>query len=101
MEDLDIFRKRLLYLSQHRGLWELDYLLGKFAQNHIGSMDYEALNQFESFLSFSDQDLYGWFFENKPTPQNVPQSFIEAIQKEQKSGVFKNILSPEALALYM
>ncbi len=93
MEDLEIFKKRLLYISQHRGLRELDYLLGKFAQNHIESMDYETLQQFEVLLSFSDQDLYGWFFENKPAPQIVPQFFIKLIQKESKSEESKNILS--------
>lgn len=93
MEDLEIFKKRLLYLSQHRGLRELDYLLGKFAQNHIESMDYETLKQFEGVLSSSDQDLYGWFFENKPPHQNIPQFFIKLIQKESKNEESKNILS--------
>jgi len=93
MEDVDTLKKRLLYLSQHRGMQELDCLLGGFAQNYIESMDDETLKQFEDLLSFSDQDLYGAFFEKKPIHQSSSQSLIIAIQNDQKNGGLKIMLS--------
>ena len=47
-------------------------------------MDYETLKQFEDLIAFSDQDLYGWFFEKKSIPPNAPGFLIKAIQEEEK-----------------
>lgn len=81
MEKLEVLRKRLLYQSQHRGLREMDLLLGKFAQKYIGTMRHEELKQFETLLGFPDQDLYSWFFEKMPIPQDAPASIIKMIQQ--------------------
>ena len=62
MEDLELLRKRLLYQSQHRGMREMDLLVGHFAERHISSMNEEELKQFESLLALSDDDLYGSSF---------------------------------------
>lgn len=79
MENLKILRKRLLYQSHHRGMQEMDWLLGKFAQTHIESMGNTELQQFESLLAFSDQDLYQWFFEKAPAPQEAAPALIKAL----------------------
>mgnify|MGYP001362495316 FL=1 len=81
MEDLEILRKRLLYQSQHRGMREMDFLLGGFAQNHLNLMSLNEIKQFEILLAFPDQDLYGWFFEEIPFPQNAPSFIIKMIQE--------------------
>ena len=80
MENLEILRKRLLYQSQHRGMREMDMLLGGFAQQHIESMTREELKQFETLIALPDQALFGWFFEKMAIPQDVPSSFIKKIQ---------------------
>ncbi|HUX79265.1 MAG TPA: succinate dehydrogenase assembly factor 2 [Alphaproteobacteria bacterium] len=79
MNDLDILRKRLLYQSQHRGMREMDWLLGGFAEKYIGTMSDDELQQFEALLTFPDQDLYGWFFEKLRVPEHVPRALITKI----------------------
>ena len=79
MEKLDILRKRLLYQSQHRGMKEMDVMLGGFAERILHHMTHEELLQFEELLAFPDQDLYGWFFEGVPIPENTPQILIERL----------------------
>ncbi|OJW51022.1 MAG: hypothetical protein BGO67_11850 [Alphaproteobacteria bacterium 41-28] len=79
MNDIEILKKRLLYQSQHRGMREMDWLLGGFAQKHIGTMLPEELYQFEALLTFLDQELYGWFFEKMPIPEHAPQDLITKI----------------------
>jgi len=81
MKNLEVLRKRLLYQSQHRGMREMDLLLGGFAQKHITSMNSEELTQFETLLTFSDQDLYGLFFGKEPIPKGAPSFIIKTIQK--------------------
>ena len=35
MNNIDIFKKKILYLSQHRGIKEMDLLLGNFVKKYI------------------------------------------------------------------
>jgi len=81
MENLKILRKRLLYQSQHRGMREMDFVLGGYSQKYIESMSHDELIQFEALLAFPDQELYGWFFEKMPLPQDAPSSLIKLIQQ--------------------
>lgn len=63
MKRHQLLKKRLLYQSQHRGLKELDLLLGPFAKEFVNMMKEKELKQFETLLSFPDSILYSWFFE--------------------------------------
>jgi antitoxin CptB len=79
-ESLQTLRKRLLYQSQHRGMKEMDLLLGGFAQNHLTSMMNEDLKHFESLLAIPDQILYGCFFDKDPFPDHAPKGLMLRIQ---------------------
>ncbi len=79
MEDTEVLRKRLLYQSQHRGMREMDWLLGGFAQKYAKSMSLKELREFEALLAFSDQDLYGWFFEKMPIPDHTLSALMTKI----------------------
>jgi antitoxin CptB len=85
MEKIDLLRKRLYYQSQHRGMKEMDLILGGFAQQFLDHMSYEELLQFQDLLAFPDQNLYGWLFEKAPLPENVPQKLIGMIDNFIKS----------------
>ncbi len=79
MEKIDTLKKRLLYQSQHRGLKEMDMLLGGFAERSIQGMNNEELLEFEDLLAFPDQDLYSWFFEGVPLPEYVSRHLMKRI----------------------
>ena len=79
MEKIDTLRKRLLYHSQHRGIKEMDMILGGFAEQSLQTMSHKELLQFKDLLAFPDQDLYSWFFERAPIPENAPRELIEII----------------------
>lgn len=78
MEDLSNFRKRLLYQSQHRGMREMDFLLGAFAER-AQTMGRSELEEFEFLLSFPDQILYSLFFDDGPLPEGVSKSLVEEV----------------------
>jgi len=80
MENLEILRKRLLYQSQHRGMREMDFILGRFAQNHLSSLSFEELKLFEELLAFPDQTLYACFFEKVSFPSLEFNPIIDAIR---------------------
>lgn len=79
MEEIDILRKRLLYQSQHRGMKEMDVILGDFAEQALQTMTEEELVQFEDILAFPDQEVYGWFFEGLPHPEEISAPLLERI----------------------
>lgn len=83
MENLSIYRKRLLYQSQHRGMREMDLLLGKFGKKVL-SMEQAELEAFEFLLSFPDQTLYSLFFDNGPLPEGVSKSLVNELHRFKK-----------------
>jgi antitoxin CptB len=84
MEPLEIFRKRLLYQSQHRGMREMDLLLGEFGKKAL-SMDRAELDTFEFLLSFPDQTLYALFFDNGPLPEGASKSLVNELHRFKKT----------------
>lgn len=57
-EGLDPRRKRLLFRCWHRGTREMDLLLGRFADAHIGDLSETEVDQLEQLIEASDPDLY-------------------------------------------
>jgi antitoxin CptB len=65
---LDPRRKRMLYLSQHRGTKETDLMLGGFAERHLGTLSDAQLERFERLLQAPDGDLFDWITGRLPPP---------------------------------
>jgi antitoxin CptB len=53
-------RQRLLFRSRHRGMRELDRLMGSFAEVHVPAFTPEQLAQFEAILELNDPDMFNW-----------------------------------------
>lgn len=65
-EGLDIRRRRLLYHSWHRGMREMDLIIGRFADAVIGSLSEDEVDAFEHLSAASDHDLYAWISGDRP-----------------------------------
>ncbi len=64
----DRSRERLRFRSWHRGTREMDLLLGRFADAHIGSFTPAQLADYDVLLQQNDPDLYDWILEKKIPP---------------------------------
>jgi len=65
--DLDPRRRKALFRSWHRGMREMDLLLGQFADAKIAGMSEADLAVFEALLDeVADRDLLAWFTGEKP-----------------------------------
>ncbi len=78
-DDMDIRRKRLIYRANHRGTKEMDILIGGFANEALGRLTPEELDQFESLLEVPDQDLYGMIVADAPVPPALDHAVMRAI----------------------
>ena len=57
---LDVRRKQILYRSWHRGMREMDLIMGRFADAEIGTLPEAELAEFERLIDAIDRDLFAW-----------------------------------------
>lgn len=67
-EGLDERRRRALFRARHRGLREMDVLLGRFADAHLARLSDEDLGDFERLMDAPDVDVFSWMTGPGPTP---------------------------------
>lgn len=67
-QDRDPRCKRILFRCWHRGMKEMDLLLGGFANAEIDHLSEDELLELEHLLTAPDQDLYAWMTGRKPLP---------------------------------
>ncbi|MCO5065623.1 MAG: succinate dehydrogenase assembly factor 2 [Rhizobiaceae bacterium] len=79
-DGLDARRKRLLFRSWHRGMRELDLILGPFADAEIGGLTDAELEQYELLLTINDTELLPWLMGEQPIPANVDAAIVNRIR---------------------
>ena len=57
---LDTQRRRLLFRAWHRGMRELDLIMGRFAESTIGQLTADELMHFEQLMEVPDRELLAW-----------------------------------------
>jgi antitoxin CptB len=59
-QELDVRRRRLLFRAWHRGMRELDLIMGRFADSAIGQLTADELVAFEDLMQVPDRELLAW-----------------------------------------
>jgi antitoxin CptB len=77
---LDVRRRQILYRSWHRGMREMDLIMGRFADAEIGELSEEDLAEFERLIEVTDRDLLGWITGEIETPQNYNTSLFRRLK---------------------
>src|SRR5262249_6730994 len=60
-EGLDLRRRKLLFRSWHRGMREMDLIMGRFADATVQQLTQEELAEFEQLMEGPDRELLAWF----------------------------------------
>ena len=81
MNELEIFKKRLIYRSTYRGTKEMDILLSKFVKKYIDEFDEIQLNELDRFLDFEDNVILDYYLHG---------IIKKNIDKNKISKLFKN-----------
>ena len=62
----------------------MDFLMGRFADTVLETLDDEQLQRFEALLELPDPDVYAWVLGQKPVPEtqrsDVLDLFLEMIK---------------------
>lgn len=78
-DDLSPRRRKILYHAWHRGTRELDLLLGRFADDAIGGLTEEEIDEFEALLEVDDRELFGWILGKVPVPDTAPKAVLAKV----------------------
>ena len=65
---LDPRRRRALFRAWHRGMREMDLVLGSYADRYVEEMSEAEFAEFEEILGENDTDLLKWVTGEVPTP---------------------------------
>ncbi|MGV0912370.1 FAD assembly factor SdhE [Martelella sp. FOR1707] len=77
--DLDPRRRRMLFRAWHRGIREMDLILGQYAEDNIADMDNATLDKFETIMAEEDNDLIAWINGASPVPEHLRMPLFESI----------------------
>ena len=78
-EHLDPRRKKLLFRSWHRGMLEVDLILGNFAEREIAALTADEIDQYERLLEISDTVLMPWLTGGEPVPADTGLPILQKI----------------------
>lgn len=78
--DLDPRRRRVLFRSWHRGIREMDLIMGRFADAEIGTMSEADLDEFERLIEVPDRDLFRWITGEDETPSNYDTALFRRLK---------------------
>ena len=67
-EGLDLRRRKLLFRSWHRGMREMDLIMGRFADSAVHSLADAELAEFERLIEVPDRDLLAWITGEADVP---------------------------------
>lgn len=86
-EGLDARRRKLLFRSWHRGIREMDLILGGFADGSIHALTDEEMQQYEQLLEVQDVDLLSWVTGAAPIPAVFDTPLLKKIMASRAAEV--------------
>jgi antitoxin CptB len=70
-DGLDPRRRKLLFRSWHRGMREMDLIMGRFADVALAELSEAELADFERLIELPDRDLLAWVTGEAAVPPDV------------------------------
>ncbi|MFD2055977.1 succinate dehydrogenase assembly factor 2 [Mesorhizobium calcicola] len=87
-EGLDARRRKLLFRSWHRGMREMDLILGTFADAEIGALTGDEIDQYERLLDIPDTEFLPMVTGERPVPQDMDSAVLQKILAFRHSMTF-------------
>ena len=78
--DLDPRRRKILFRAWHRGIREMDLLMGQFADAEIWTLTESELDDFEALIEVPDRDLFSWITSSEETPTNYDTALFRRLK---------------------
>ena len=78
--DLDPRRRKILFRAWHRGMREMDLIMGRFADKAIAGFSDAELDEFERLIEVLDRDLLSWITGEAEVPENYDSALFRRLK---------------------
>lgn len=72
-------RKRLLWRATHRGIKEMDLILGGFVTRHLAQFSQSEIMELERIIDIPDQEMLAWATSQEPVPDQHASALLGRI----------------------
>ena len=79
MNDLEAYKKKIIYKASHRGSKEMDILLGNFINKYVELFNKNELHQFDLILDIDDEDIYQWILGKRDIPNKYQNRVLSLL----------------------
>jgi antitoxin CptB len=79
-DDVETRRRRAIYRAHHRGTKEMDWILGRFAEQAIGGFSSDRLGMLERMLALPDPDLEDMILHPELKPAGEFAELVTAVR---------------------
>jgi antitoxin CptB len=85
-DGLDTRRRKLLFRSWHRGMREMDLIMGRFADTAIDDLTESELSEFEELIEQPDRELLAWITGEADVPTAHDTPLFRRLRDFNRSG---------------
>ncbi len=78
-DPLEARRKKLFWRATHRGIKEMDVLLGGYARLNVSAMTATDLDSLEAIIDIPDQTLLAWATRQEDVPPGQSSSMLQDV----------------------
>jgi antitoxin CptB len=79
-DGLDPRRRKLKFRAWHRGIREMDLIMGRFADACIDELDDAELDDLERLMEVPDPEVYGWITGEFSPPQRFDTGLLRRLR---------------------
>jgi antitoxin CptB len=80
-DGLDLRRRKILFRAWHRGIKEMDLIMGRFADQRLDHLSSGDLDEFEGLMQVPDQQLYAWINGSEDVPAERDTALLRALRE--------------------
>ena len=80
-EKLDPRRRKILFRAWHRGMREVDLLVGGFAEARLAGLSERELDDLEALMEAPDRDIFKWLIGEAPVPEEFDTGVFTMIRE--------------------
>jgi antitoxin CptB len=79
-DGLDERRRKLLFRCWHRGMREMDLIMGRFADATVEQLTHDELTDLEQLMEAPDRELLAWVTGESEVPSNYDTALFRRLR---------------------